>query len=179
MEAMVWRKTDEAEEERIKMIENTQVKPEDIIPEIRIDEIMRLLPHRYPFLLIDRMKDVAPGISGIGIKNITMNEPYFQGHFPGNPVMPGVLQVEGMAQTAGMVVMESFPEEERDGCWVYFMMVDEVKFRKPITPGDVIEFHVKKEQAVRNVFKFRGEAYVDGRLVSQAVFSAMVMKKKS
>ena len=159
------------------MTEETQEKPENIIPEVRIGEILKLLPHRYPFLLVDRMKDIVPGVSGIGIKNVTMNEPFFQGHFPENPVMPGVLQIEAMAQSAGIIVLTSFPEEERSGNSVYFMTVDEVKFRKPVLPGDVIEFHVKKEQAVRNVFKVRGEAYVDGKLVSQAIFSAMVFKK--
>ncbi len=152
-------------------------KPENFVEEIRIGEILKLLPHRYPFLLVDRMKNVVPGESGIGIKNVTMNEPFFQGHFPENPVMPGVLQIEAMAQTAGLIVLMSFPEDQREGNSVLFMTVDEVKFRKPILPGDVVEFHVKKEQAVRNVFKFRGEARVDGKLVSQAIFSAMVFKK--
>lgn len=159
------------------MEEQTQI-PENIIEEIRIDQILKLLPHRYPFLLVDRLKNVVPGVSGVGIKNVTMNEPFFQGHFPENPVMPGVLQIEAMAQTAGIIVLMSFPEEERNGNSVYFMTVDEVKFRKPILPGDVIEFSVQKEQAVRNVFKFRGEARVDGKLVSQAIFSAMVFKKQ-
>ena len=159
------------------MVEETEKTAENVIPEIRIDQILKLLPHRYPFLLVDRLKEVVPGESGIGIKNVTMNEPFFQGHFPENPVMPGVLQIEAMAQTAGIIVLQSFPEEERSGNGVYFMTVDEVKFRKPILPGDVIEFHVKKEQTVRNVFKFRGEAKVDGKLVSQAIFSAMVFKK--
>ncbi len=160
------------------MVEEIQEnKPENMIDEVRIGEILKLLPHRYPFLLVDRMKNVIPGESGVGIKNITMNEPFFQGHFPENPVMPGVLQIEAMAQTAGLIVLLSFPEEERSGNSVLFMTVDEVKFRKPILPGDVVEFHVKKEQSVRNVFKFRGEARVDGKLVSQAIFSAMVFKK--
>lgn len=160
------------------MTEETQ-EPQaaNLIPEIRIGDILKMLPHRYPFLLVDRLKNVIPGESGIGIKNMTMNEPFFQGHFPNNPIMPGVLQIEAMAQTAGIIVLMSFPEEERSGNSVYFMTVDEVKFRKPVLPGDVLEFHVKKEQAVRNVFKFRGEAYVDGKLVSQAIFSAMVFKK--
>lgn len=155
-----------------------EVKSEQKIPEIRIGEIMKMLPHRAPFLLVDRLKDVVPGESGIGIKNITFNEPFFQGHFPENPIMPGVLQVEAMAQTAGIIVLTSFPEEERSGNSVYFMTINDVKFRKPVLPGDVLEFHVKKEQTVRNVFKFRGEAFVDGKLVSQAVFSAMILKKK-
>ncbi len=159
------------------MTEENQQQVNPVIPEVRIGEILKLLPHRYPFLLVDKMKDVEPGVSGIGVKNVTMNEPFFQGHFPENPVMPGVLQIEAMAQSAGIIVLLSFPEEERSGNSVYFMTVDEVKFRKPVLPGDVVEFHVRKEQAVRNVFKFRGEAYVDGKLVSQAIFSAMVFKK--
>ena len=161
------------------MTEQTEVQetPANIIPEIRIDQILKMLPHRYPFLLVDRMKNVVPGESGIGIKNVTMNEPFFTGHFPENPVMPGVLQIEAMAQAAGIIVLTAYPEEERGNNSVYFMTVDEVKFRKPILPGDVVELHVKKEQTVRNVFKFRGEARVDGKLVSQAIFSAMIFKK--
>ncbi len=149
----------------------------NMIPEIRINEILKMLPHRYPFLLVDTIKNVIPGESGVGVKNVTFNEPFFEGHFPENPVMPGVLQIEAMAQTAGVIVVTSFPKEEQDGCRVFFMTVDDVKFRKPIIPGDVVEMKVKKEQAVRNVFKFRAESYVNGKLVAQAVFSAMVMKK--
>ena len=145
---------------------------------MNVQEIMTMLPHRSPFLFVDKMKDVVPGVSGIGVKNITADEPFFQGHFPGNPIMPGVLQVEAMAQTAGVVVVSSFPPEEHKGIGVYFMTVDDVKFRKPVVPGDVLELHVKKEQAVRNVFKFKGEAFVDGKLVSQAIFSAMILKRK-
>ena len=148
------------------------------IPEIGVQEIMTLLPHRSPFLLVDKIKDVVPGVSGTGFKNVTADEPFFQGHFPGNPIMPGVLQVEAMAQTAGVIVMTSFPPEERSGCGVYFMTIDDVKFRKPVKPGDVLELRLKKEQNVRNVFKFKGGAFVDGKLVSQAVFSAMILKKE-
>jgi len=148
------------------------------ISEINIQEIMKMLPHRAPFLLIDKMKDVVPGISGVGIKNVTADEPFFQGHFPDNPIMPGVLQVEAMAQTAGIVVMTSFSPAERLGCSVYFMTVDDVKFRKPVVPGDVLELHVCKAQNVRNVFKFKGEAFVNGKLVAQASFSAMILKKE-
>lgn len=150
---------------------------QNVIPEIRIDGIMKLLPHRYPFLFLDRLKDVVPGESGIGVKNVTINEPFFQGHFPGNPIMPGVLQIEAMAQTAGAVVLTSLPKDETENYRVYFMTVDNVKFRKPIIPGDVVEFRVKREQQVKNVYKFRGETYVDGKLVAQAVFSAMIVKQ--
>jgi len=150
---------------------------EETLPEIRIDTILKMLPHRYPFIMIDRVKDIVPGVSGTGVKNITINEPFFQGHFPENPVMPGVLQIEAMAQTAGIVVLMMLPEEERYNQMVYFMTLDDAKFRKPVVPGDVLEMKVTKEQVVRNVFKFRGQAYVDGKLVSQCVFSAMMLKK--
>lgn len=158
------------------MTEEVQAEPVNEI-EIGIHEILKLLPHRYPFLLVDKMTHCIPGVSGVGIKNVTMNEPFFVGHFPDNPVMPGVLQIEAMAQAAGIISLLAFPEEERSGNGVYFMTIDDVKFRKPVLPGDVLEFHVKKEQAVRNVFKFRGEAKVNGKVVSQAIFSAMVFKK--
>lgn len=160
----------------VKMEKEVVKQPQ--ISEMNVQEIMTMLPHRAPFLMINKMKDVVPGESGIGIKNVTADEPYFQGHFPGNPIMPGVLQVEAMAQAAGVVVVATFPPEEREGVGVYFMTVDGVKFRKPVVPGDVLELHVKKEQAVRNVFKFKGEAFVNGKLVSQAVFSAMILKRK-
>ncbi len=155
----------------------TDTAMEETLPEIRIDTILKMLPHRYPFIMIDRVKDIVPGVSGTGVKNITINEPFFQGHFPENPVMPGVLQIEAMAQTAGIVVLMMLPEEERYNQMVYFMTLDDAKFRKPVVPGDVLEMKVTKEQVVRNVFKFRGQAYVDGKLVSQCVFSAMMLKK--
>ena len=142
-----------------------------------IHDILKLMPHRYPFLMIDKVKDVVPGVSGLGIKNVTINEPFFMGHFPENPVMPGVLQIEAMAQTACIVVLAEMDETERPGNSVYFMTVNDVKFRTPVLPGDVLEFHVVKEQTVRNVYKFKGEAKVNGVLVSQATFSAMVFKK--
>lgn len=159
------------------MTEEVKQEEAQTVPDLNIHDILKLLPHRYPFLLVDKVKECVPGVSGLGIKNVTMNEPFFQGHFPDNPVMPGVLQIEAMAQTAGIIVLMSFPEEERSGNSVYFMTVDDVKFRKPVLPGDTLEFHVVKEQAVRNVFKFRGIAKVDGKVVSQATFSAMVFKK--
>ncbi len=155
----------------------TQEVQKETIKEIGILEIMEMIPHRYPFLLVDKVLDVVPGESGIGIKNITMNEPFFQGHFPNNPVMPGVLQIEAMAQTSGVIVLASIPKEERNQCGVLFMTIDGVKFRKPVIPGDRLEFHVQKERAVRNVYKFSGKGYVDGQLVSEATFSAMIMQK--
>lgn len=142
-----------------------------------IHDILKLMPHRYPFLMIDKVIDIVRGVSGVGIKNVTINEPFFTGHFPENPVMPGVLQIEAMAQTACMVVLSEMDESERAGNSVYFMTVNDVKFRKPVLPGDVLELHVVKEQTVRNVYKFKGEALVNGKLVSQATFSAMVFKK--
>lgn len=142
-----------------------------------IHDILKLMPHRYPFLMIDKVKDVVPGVSGVGIKNVTINEPFFTGHFPENPVMPGVLQIEAMAQTACIVVLAEMDEQDRPGNSVYFMTVNDVKFRKPVLPGDVLEFYVVKEQTVRNVYKFKGEAKVNGTLVCQATFSAMVFKK--
>lgn len=145
--------------------------------EVGINEILKIIPHRYPFLLIDKVRDITPGESGIGVKNVTVNEPFFQGHFPGNPIMPGVLQIEAMAQTSGILVVTGLPPEKQDGCGVLFMTVDNVKFRKPVIPGDVLELHVRKTQTMRTVYKFVGEAYVNGKLVSEATFSAMVIHK--
>lgn len=143
-----------------------------------INEIMALIPHRYPFLLIDRLEDVVPGESAIGIKNVTINEPFFEGHFPGMPVMPGVLLVEAMAQTAGVTVMTA--QERADGApppLVYFMTVDSARFRKPVVPGDRVELHVKKIRARSNVWKFEGEARVGDVLKAEAVFSAMIAER--
>ena len=141
-----------------------------------IEEIMNMLPHRYPFLLVDRLEVEVPGEKGVGIKNVTMNEEFFQGHFPGNPVMPGVLQIEAMAQTAGAIVAcsaEDYAEHKRG---VLFMSIDGVKFRKPVKPGDQLRIHVEKIRARRNVYVFKGEARVDGNVVSEAEFTAMIME---
>ncbi len=148
-----------------------------IIPQIGIQEILSMLPHRYPFLLVDKVLDVVPGKSGTGIKNITFNEPFFQGHFPDNPVMPGVLQIEAMAQTAGIICLSVLPKEEQGHSGVFFMTVNDVKFRKPVVPGDTLESRVQLKQNVRNVYKFSGEGYVNGTLVSEATFSAMIIQK--
>ena len=143
-----------------------------------LEDIMALIPHRYPFLLIDKVLDVIPGEQAVGIKNVTINEPFFQGHFPGQPVMPGVLLVEAMAQTAGVTVMTAQrPAEGTPPPLVYFMTVDSARFRKPVVPGDRVELHVTKERARANVWKFRGEAKVDDVLKAEAVFSAMIVER--
>ncbi len=140
-----------------------------------IEDIMKMLPHRYPFLLVDRLEVEVPGEKGVGIKNVTMNEEFFQGHFPGNPVMPGVLQIEAMAQTAGAIVRaaeENFAETSKS---VLFMSIDGVKFRKPVKPGDQLRMHVEKIKERRNIFVFKGQSMVDGQVVSEAEFTAMII----
>ena len=141
---------------------------------LNVHDIMGLLPHRYPFLMIDRLEDIVPGESAVGTKNVTINEPFFQGHFPAQAVMPGVLIVEAMAQTAAALVMHTLGEEAH-GKVVYFMSVDEARFRKPVVPGDTLKIHVSRIQNRRSVWKFKGEAKVEGTLVANANFSAMIM----
>jgi 3-hydroxyacyl-[acyl-carrier-protein] dehydratase len=136
--------------------------------------IMEMLPHRYPLLLIDRILDVVPGESAVGLKNVTINEDMFNGHFPGAPVMPGVLIIEAMAQTAAALVVHS-QGKELEGKLVYFMAIDAAKFRRPVTPGDQLHIHVAKEQNRRNVWKFKCEAKVDGELCAEALITAMIM----
>ena len=143
----------------------------------QIEEIMKMLPHRYPFLLVDRLYVEEPGVKGYGIKNVTMNEEFFQGHFPGNPVMPGVLQIEAMAQTAGAMVISSFENYAEEKHGVYFMSIDGVKFRKMVKPGDRLEMHVEKIKERRNIFVFKGQSFVDGQVVSEAEFTAMLADK--
>lgn len=136
-------------------------------------EIMRSLPHRYPFLLVDRIVDIRGDESCVGIKNVTINEPQFMGHFPERPVMPGVLLIEAMAQTAGVIVMRANSQSERPKL-VYFMTIDAAKFRKPVTPGDRVEFHMTKTAQKRNIWWYQGRALVDGALVCEAQISAMM-----
>jgi 3-hydroxyacyl-[acyl-carrier-protein] dehydratase len=145
----------------------------DIGP-IDIQRILELLPHRYPFLMVDRIVSVNGTESGIGIKNVTINEPQFQGHFPRQPVMPGVLLIEGMAQTAGCLCVLG-RGRGRPPKLVYFMTIDEARFRKPVTPGDRVEYHLTKLKNRRNMWWFRGEAKVDGQVVCEAVLSAMII----
>lgn len=140
-----------------------------------IDEIMKMLPHRYPFLLVDRLIVEEPGEKGIGIKNLTMNELFFQGHFPGNPIMPGVLQIEAMAQTAGCIVMAAEGDYENNKRSVLFMSIDGVKFRKPVRPGDQLKMHLEKVKVHRNIFVFKGVSKVDDQVVSEAEVTAMII----
>lgn len=141
---------------------------------IDVMRIMEMIPHRYPFLMIDRVTDIIPDVSAVGVKNVTVNEPFFQGHFPRRPVMPGVLIIEAMAQTAAVLVVETLGEES-EGKLVYFMSVDNARFRKPVVPGDTVHVHVFKKRNRRNVWKFRGEAKVDGILVAEATYAAMIL----
>jgi 3-hydroxyacyl-[acyl-carrier-protein] dehydratase len=143
-------------------------------PYIDVNRIMQMIPHRYPLLLVDRILEFVPGERAVGLKNVTFNEPHFQGHFPGFPVMPGVLIVEAMAQTAACLVVETLGKEA-EGKLVYFMTIDSARFRKPVVPGDSLHIHVTKQQNRRNVWKFQGEAKVGETLCAEATFSAMIM----
>ena len=134
--------------------------------------IQRIIPHRYPFLLIDKVRDIVAGISCIGIKNVTNNEPHFQGHFPDQPIMPGVMIIEAMAQTSGVLVGVSMGLIDKQAK-VFFMGVDAVKFRRKVVPGDVLELHVKVVRGGGRVWKFTGEGRVDGELATEATFTAM------
>jgi 3-hydroxyacyl-[acyl-carrier-protein] dehydratase len=142
------------------------------IDQIDITRLMEMIPHRYPMLMIDKLIDVVPGESAIGVKNVTINEPFFQGHFPAKPVMPGVLLIEAMAQTAAALVVQTVGEQAQRKV-VYFMAIDGARFRKPVVPGDCVHVHVVKKQQRGPVWKFQGEAKVDGVLVAEATIAAM------
>ena len=146
----------------------TELRSADIL------QIMEMIPHRFPFLMIDRVVDIEPNVKALGIKNVSINEQFFQGHFPRQPVMPGVLIIEAMAQTAAVLVVETL-EGAAAGKLVYFMTVEHGRFRKPVFPGDRLEVLVSKERNRGNVWKFRGEARVEGTLMAEATFSAMIM----
>ena len=137
-------------------------------------EIMQLLPHRYPFLMVDKIIEIDSDNSAIGIKNVTANEPQFTGHFPGSPIMPGVLLIEGMAQTAGAICAR---KDGIGGNLVYFMTIDNARFRKPVVPGDRVEFHVVKQKQRGTIWKFHCDAKVDGILVAEADIGAMIVRK--
>ncbi|NHF72305.1 3-hydroxyacyl-ACP dehydratase FabZ [Paracoccus xiamenensis] len=141
--------------------------------EADIGLIQRIIPHRYPFLLIDKVRDIVPHKSGTGIKNVTFNEPHFQGHFPNQPVMPGVTIVEAMAQTAAVVVGVSLDLADR-GMKTYFMAIDKVKFRRMVVPGDVLELHVTVKRGGGKIWKFEGKGIVDGETACEAEFTAMM-----
>jgi 3-hydroxyacyl-[acyl-carrier-protein] dehydratase len=144
---------------------------------IEIGRIMEMIPHRYPFLLIDQVVDVLPDSSAVGIKNVTVNEPFFQGHFPGQPVMPGVLIVEAMAQTAAVLVVHTLGKSS-EGKLVYFATIDAARFRKPILPGHTVRIRVEKERNRGNFWKFNGEARVNDALMAEATFAAMIMENE-
>lgn len=137
-----------------------------------VTEIQAILPHRYPFLLVDRIEALEVGKRVVGIKNVTINEPFFQGHFPGRPIMPGVLIIEAMAQVGGVLAFKSAKEEGAK--LVYFMGIEKAKFRKPVTPGDRLRFVVEVLRARHPYWKMRGEAFVDGTLVCEAELMAMI-----
>jgi 3-hydroxyacyl-[acyl-carrier-protein] dehydratase len=141
---------------------------------IGIERIMEMIPHRYPFLMIDKIIELEAGEYAVGMKNVTINEPFFPGHFPAKPVMPGVLIIEAMAQTSAVLVVETLGTDA-EGKLVYFMSIDEAKFRKPVGPGDSVHIRVTKEHARRNVWKFACEATVDGTLVAEAKVCAMIV----
>ncbi len=144
------------------------------LDDLDIDAIQRMIPHRYPFLMIDRVVEVTAETSAVGIKNVTVNEPYFAGHFPGHPIMPGVLIIEAMAQTAASLVVASIgPAAE--GKPVYFMTIDQARFRRPVLPGDQLRVKVVKQQKKFGVWKFIGQATVGDQLAAEAIISAKIM----
>ena len=159
-----------------------QLKPQKSMQNliIQAQEIKELIPHRYPFLLIDRIEQVELGQSAVGIKNVSLNEWYFQGHFPDHPILPGVLIVEAMAQTAAALVIKTLLSENQESAknnLVYFMSIEEAKFRKPVVPGDILQLRVKKEKSRGQIWKFKGEAWVGQTLTDEATFTAMIVKQ--
>ena len=145
----------------------------DIIKNADFDLIQRILPHRYPFLLVDKVVDIDSNKSATGIKNVTYNEPHFQGHFPGTPIMPGVTIIEAMAQTAAVLVGVHMDLADKDFL-IYFMNIDSAKFRRMVVPGDVLKLHVTTQRAGGKIWKFEGRAEVDGELAATAAFTAML-----
>ncbi len=169
-------------------MDGTSPLPDDVAPKpslkaalrptevLDIKRVMHAIPHRYPMLMIDKVVDVVPGNSAVGIKNVTVNENFFQGHFPDHPVMPGVLIIESMAQTAAVLVVESLGADAA-GKVVYFMTIENAKFRRPVVPGDTLRIHVTKNRHRGNVWKFSAVALVEGVSVAEATYAAMIMDK--
>ena len=147
----------------------------DVVESLDIEQIIEAIPHRYPFLMIDRVIEVVPDESAIGLKNVSINESYFQGHFPRRPVMPGVLIIESMAQTAAVLVVKTLGPAMA-GKLVYFMSVSDCRFRRPVFPGDQLFVYVTKKQRRRNVWKFEAAAKVDGEIAAQATYAAMILE---
>jgi beta-hydroxyacyl-ACP dehydratase FabZ len=144
---------------------------------IDIQEIMNTLPHRYPFLLVDKIVEMEMGKRIVGIKNVTINEPFFQGHFPGMPIMPGVLILEAMAQVSGVMALKTVPPEQVKNKVIFFMTIDKVKFRKPVVPGDQIRFEMEVLRMRSNSMSFKGQAIVDGAVTSEAEMMAMIVDR--
>ncbi|MEM6913766.1 MAG: 3-hydroxyacyl-ACP dehydratase FabZ [Pseudomonadota bacterium] len=150
---------------------------DDALPDLDVAGIQALIPHRFPFLMIDKLTNISRSEGAVGIKNVTINEPYFQGHFPQMPVMPGVLIIEAMAQTAASYTVCA-DNLDSDGKVVLFMGVEKAKFRKPVVPGDQLELHVRVSQRRPPVWKYEGKAKVDGKVVAEAIFAAMLAEGK-
>ena len=144
---------------------------------LTINEVMNFLPHRYPFLMIDRILEFEADKRIVGLKNVTINEPFFQGHFPGHPIMPGVLLLEAMAQTGGVMALMSLPAEEVKKKVLYFMSIDKAKFRKPVTPGDQVRFELEMLRSRGTIKSFKAVATVDGAVVAEAEMMAMIVDK--
>lgn len=152
-----------------------EAKQSEVVESLDIEQIIEAIPHRYPFLMIDRVVNVIPDESAIGLKNVSINEFYFQGHFPRRPVMPGVLIIESMAQTAAVLVVKSLGPKMA-GKLVYFMSVNDCRFRRPVFPGDQLFVHVVKKHSRRNVWKFEAAAKVDGEIAAEATYAAMILE---
>ena len=154
-------------------MDSHQQAPESQVT-LGIDEILKMIPHRYPMLMIDRLEEIVIDHSAVGIKNVTANEPFFQGHFPGKPIMPGVLIIEAMAQTAAALVVYTIGDDVL-GSLVYFMSVENARFRKMVRPGDTLRVHVERIHKRGNVWKFKGEAKVNGVVCAEATYTAMIV----